>query len=239
MRTIFRICLGVMILLSAGSCSKQATPSATTKKSAKEFDAAAFNYVFVEAIKQKLLGNAGDALNYFEQSVKINPLCDAAYYEMAQIVIANGDLNTGKRYAKKALSMDKENYWYLMMLAGIYYQDHNIDSTIVCYQEAVKYFPDNENLELTLGDLYSENKNYEKAQSIFDSFDREYGVNEKSTVSSIRNYMAEGKYDAALVKAKSLLREYPDEILYNGLLAEIYRGLGENENALDVYEQAA
>ena len=34
-----------------------------------------------------------------------------------------------------------------------------------------------------------------------------------------------------------LLKEYPDEILYNGLLAEIYRGNGQNEKAMEVYDQ--
>jgi Tfp pilus assembly protein PilF len=49
--------------------------------------------------------------------------------------------------------------------------------------------------------------------------------------------MAAEKYDEALVKAQLLLKEYPDEILYNGLLAEIYRGKGENGKALEVYQK--
>ncbi|TAL62800.1 MAG: tetratricopeptide repeat protein, partial [Bacteroidetes bacterium] len=118
---------------------------------------------------------------------------------------------------------------------GMYYQEHNLDSAIIFYENAVKYLPEKEDLQLTLGNLYSENKNYEKAKLIYDSFDRKYGVNEKSTISAIKNLMNEEKFDEALVKAQLLLREYPDEILYNGLLAEIYRGMGENEKALEVY----
>ena len=55
-------------------------------------------------------------------------------------------------------------------------------------------------LQLTLGNLYSENKNYDKAINIFDSFDRKYGVNENSTVSAIRTLISAGKFDEALVK---------------------------------------
>ena len=124
-----------------------------------------------------------------------------------------------------------------MMMAGFYYQEHNLDSAIYFYENAVKYFPDEENLQLTLGSLYSENKNYDKAISIFDSFDRKYGVNENSTVSAIRTLISERKFNEAQEKAELLIREYPDEVLYNGLLAEIYIGKGENEKARDVYNQ--
>ena len=69
--------------------------------------------------------------------------------------------------------------------------------------------------------LYSENKNFEKANTIFESFDKKYGVNETSTLSSIKNLIAEKKYDDALTKILLLLKEHPDEIVYNGILADI------------------
>jgi predicted Zn-dependent protease len=212
--------------------------SSGTKGRLKEnYDAAAFNEVYVEAIKQKLLGNGGDALKYLEQCIKIDPESDAAYFQMAQIVMANGDLKDCKRYLIKALSIDEENMWYLTMLAGLYYQEKNIDSSIIFYEKAVKYFPEKEDLQLNLGNLYSEDKKFDKANSIFESFDNKYGVNETSTLASIKNLIAEHKYDDAMVKTQLLLKEYPDEIQYNGIMADIYRGKGENQKAFDVYNK--
>lgn len=226
-----------LFILYFTSCGRKMYPAKNSGKGDNNYDAAAFNYVYVEALKQKLMGNSGDALNALEQCIKINPQNDAVYYQMAQIVIANGDLKHGKQYAARALSIDQENIWYLTMLAGLYYQDKNLDSAIIYYEKAVKYFPEKENLQLTLGNLYSEDKKFEKANSIFDSFDKKYGVNEKSTLSSIKNLMAEGKYDDALVRTFSLLKEYPDEVLFNGLLADIYQSKGDSEKALEVYNQ--
>ncbi len=223
------------LILSFLSCGKRLAPSETKYLAVNDYDSAAYNELYVEAIKQKLLGNGGDALKYFEQCLKINPESDAAYYEMAQIVIANGDIKSGKEYALKALSVDGDNIWYLTMIAGLYYQEKNLDSSIIYYQKAAKLYPENEDLQLTLGNLYSEDKKYEEANTIFDSFDNKYGVNEKSTLSSIKNRMAEGKLDDALEKTKALLKEFPEEILYNGILAEIYQEKGENGKALEVY----
>lgn len=225
----------VLIGLGFSSCSRKLTASGSDGKSTKKFDVSAYNYVYVEALKQKLMGNSGDALKYLEQCVKINPKSDAAYYEMAQIVIANGDTKNGKKYIAKALSIDEENLWYLTMLAGIYYQEKNLDSAIIYYEKAVKYFPEKENLQLTLGNLYSEDKKYDKANSIFESFDAKYGLNETSTLSSIKNLISEGKFDEALGKILSLLKDNPDEILFRSVLADIYKGKGDFQKARDVY----
>jgi predicted Zn-dependent protease len=226
-----------VIILTLGACTKRVVPAEMSDNSKNGFDAATFDYVYVEALKQKLMGNGGDALKYLEQCILLNPQSDASYYQMAQIVIANGDIKNGKKYVGKALSIDSENIWYLTMLAGLYYQEKNVDSAIIYYEKAVKYFPEEENLKITLGNLYSENKNYDKASLLFDSIDNKYGVNEASTISAVKNLMASGKFDEALIKIETLLKTSPDEILYNGLLADIYRGKGDNEKAMDVYSK--
>jgi tetratricopeptide (TPR) repeat protein len=234
-KKLYTIIVTAVVAVFAISCTSKIAPSVVNDEGKINYDQAKFNYVYVEAIKQKLMGNGGEALNRFEEAVAINPESDAAYYEMAQIVSANGDLANGKKFLKKALSIDDKNIWYLMMMGGFYYQERNLDSAIYYYEHAVKYFPDEENLQLTLGSLYSENKNYDKAISIFDSLDKKYGVNENSTVPAIRTLISAGRFNEAEEKAGLLIKENPDEVLYNGLLAEIYIGKGENEKAGEVY----
>jgi len=229
--------ISAVVLISFASCGRKIAPASDFDKKNRVFDSAAFNYVYVEAIKQKLLGNNGDALKYFEQCIKINPQSDATYYEMAQIVSAGGDGMNAKHYLLKALSIEEQNFWYLMMLSGIYYQEKNLDSTIIYYEKAVNFYPDKENLQLTLGNIYTENKSFDKAKAIFDSIESKYGVNETSTLAAIKSLMTAKKFDDALIKVQILLKEYPNEILYNGLLAEIYRGKGDNDKALQVYKQ--
>jgi tetratricopeptide (TPR) repeat protein len=229
----------ILIVFLSGSiilsCGKNIIPAATG--STKEYDSVKFDYFFIEAVKLKLMGNGGEALKYFEQCLKINPESSASYYQIAQIVTANGDINTGKKYIEKAIETEPENLWYLLMLAGIYYQEQKLDSAIIFYERAVSRYPEREDMKMSLANLYSENRKYDKANSIFNSLDEKYGINESSTVGSIKNLMWEGKYDTALEKTKKLLDEYPDKILYNGLLAEIYRGKAEPQKAMEVYNR--
>jgi len=223
----------ICMIIISGSCEKNITPSLTGR--IKEYDSLAFDRLYVEGIKLKLTGNSGEALKFFEQCLKLNPESDATYYQMAQILMATGDIEAGKKYLKKAYEIEDQNLWYLMMLASTYYQEQKLDSAIIYYEKAIKYYPENTEMKMNLGNLYSENRKFDKANTVFESIDEEYGINKSSTVASVQNLMWAERYGEALDKIKELLEIYPDEILYNGLLAEIYRGLGENNKAMEVY----
>lgn len=224
-----------LALIVIQGCGKKMVPALSVIKQGKAYDSATFDYVYVEALKQKLMGNASDALGYLEHCIKINTASDAAYYQMAQIMAAGGDLNSGKKYIAKALSIEPGNIWYLRMMSSLCYQTNNLDSAIIYYEKAIKNYPENENLKLTLGKLYSENRNYDKAIAIYNTLDTKLDINNTLTVLAVQNLIAAGRFKEAEEKTKLLLKESPDEILYNGLLAEIYQGEGEKEKAMKVY----
>ena len=219
------------------SCNKKTTPSKTGRQIDEKYDTATFEYVFTEAIKQKFLGNPGDALKYLEQCVKINPLSDASYYEMAQIAFMLSDPKNGKKFALKATSINERNIWYLTLIANIYYQEKSIDSAILFYEKAIKYFPENDNVKLNLASIYSAKGQYDKAAEIYNYFEKRYGVNETTSLSIVKNLMNSGEFKKAEEKVKELLEKSPDEIVYNGLLAEIYRSRGDKANAILVYKK--
>lgn len=235
-KLIFLLLIAACIFISV-ECSRKILPDKTNTELKKNYDTAAFNYVYVEGIKQKLMGNSAEALKYFEQCVKINPSSDAVYYQIAQILLNNGDIVNGKIYASKAFNMDAKNLWYLMLLSSLYYQEKNLDSAIFYYEKAVKVYPEKEDLQLALGNLYSENSDFIKAGQVFDNLDKKYGINESSTLSSINMSINNKKYDEALIKAKSLSEKFPDEISYKGLVANIYQYLGNNDKALEIYSE--
>ncbi len=225
----------ILLVLLGWSCERKITPSFTGR--IKEYDSLVFDRIYVEAIKLKLTGNGGEAIKFFEQCIRLNPKSDATYYQIAQILLANGNIESAKKYLKKAQEIDNNNIWYMIMLANIYYQQDNIDSAIIYYEKATKYYPDKTEIKITLGNLYTENKEFGQAEKIFASIDNEYGINRSSTVALVQNLMWNEKYNEALNKINELLKLYPDEILYNGLLAEIYRGLGQNDEAMEVYNR--
>jgi len=216
------------------SCSKKLIPGL---KAGREYDVSAFNYLYVDAIRMKLMGNLGDAMEYFEQCLVLNPESDATYYQMAQIMLTNGDIVNGKKYIRKASEMQPGNLWYNMLLASIYHQQNNLDSAIICYERSVKAYPEKEDLQVNLAKLYSQTRNYDKARNLLNKLDEKYGVNENTTLSLVDNLIAEGKFRDANDKVKQLLALDRDNIAYNGYLAAIYRHEGKPEMAREVYNQ--
>jgi len=185
----------------------------------------------------KLMGNLGDALKYFEQCLILNPESDATYYQMAQIVLTSGDLANGKNYLRKACEIAPGNLWYNMMLASIYNRQNKLDSAIICYERAIKAYPEKEDLQISLAKLYSQNRNYDKARNLLNRLDEKYGVNESTTLSLVENLIAEKKFKDANDKIQQLLVQDPNNIVFNGYLATIYRQEGRPEKAREVYRQ--
>ncbi len=230
--------LGLVLILTGiliFSCQKRIAP-VDSGVLIKPYDTATFDYLYVEAIKQKLSGNNGDALKLLEQCLRINPSSDAANFEMAQIAFSIGDNNAGKKYALKANLLQPGNFWYLMILGSTYLQENNLDSAGIYYDRAARLYPEKENIQLTLANIYSESKKYEKAKLIFENLDKKYGINNVTTVSEIQNLLKEGNFDNAEKKAQMLMNKYPDEILFQGLMAEVYRAKGENGKAEELYK---
>jgi len=226
----------VFILFYSSGCSQKMIPGVSTaKQTGEKFDEASFNYVYAEAMRQKLLGKDAQALELFEKSIELNSKSDAAYYQIAQIVSNNDDNINARNYLKKAIEIQPGNFWYNVMMAGLYYQIKNTDSTIFYYEHALKYYPEKESLLINLANLYTEKGDLENAREILVKLEHKYGVSENTTVPLIRNLMVNGDYTEALKKIKTLLSTDPENLTYNELLSTCYKSMGQDEEALNVY----
>lgn len=235
-KKIKHIILILLILITGIACVSRKV-SITGKEGIKKYNESAFDYLYAEALKQKLLGNSGEAIKYLEQCIKISPANDAAYYQIAQILTGSGDLINAKFYAKKAYSIDCKNIWYMSLLSGLYYQQSDIDSAIIIYEKAIEDYPQKQNLFLTLAGLYNQKKEYSKAVNIYKTLEKKYGVNENTTPGYIESLTYDGKFDEALRKTEELISLYPSGIQYYAILAEIYRHKGDTIKAQDVYNK--
>lgn len=235
---IFKIgAIGVAGLLLIASCARQALPSLEINKNKRQVDSATFDYVYGEALRQKTIGNYSEALKYLEECMELNPVNDAPYYQVALISSNLGDIKRGKKYSIKASELDPENLWYLNLTASLYYQEGNTDSALYYYEKAIKQYPENIDMLLTLASVYSEKGYYDKANEIYEDFEKKYGINERTTIFYIKNLYSSGKYDSAEEKLLILLKDDPENITLNGILAENYRKKGEKEKALEIYNK--
>jgi len=77
------------------------------------------NRTFINANKEKLLGNYQQALNLFYNCVEIDPSHHPSYYEVAKIMARAGKTEDGLKNIKRAIYLHPENIWYQLLHAEI------------------------------------------------------------------------------------------------------------------------
>lgn len=231
-----QISLILLALIAFTACvAKKITEK--EQASISKYDPAAFDYLYGEGLRHKFMGNSGEALMYFEQSRRLNPENDAVLYQIAQVLLNAGNFKNGKIYAKRAYELDKQNIWYSTLLANIYFEENKLDSAIYIYEKTAEIFPNDEQLQIFLANIYSENGDYEKSIEIHQILRQKYGINENMTPAYIKNLILADRFDLAFEETQEAIKLFPDEVIFYALLAEIYGRKGDKIKAAEVYQK--
>lgn len=232
---IFLIMASIMIV----SCqtTKVTYDTDSNEKELKGNDLKNYNYLLSEAIKQKVVGNYGQAIIYFKQCLDINPLSDAAMFELSSIYLYARDYPVALIYARRAYITDSDNLWYQLQLASLYDAMEINDSSILIYEDIVKKHPEKLDLMFRLGNMYSEEKLYDKAINVYDKLEKSVGFQELVSIARVDIYRKAGDNENAENELLRVLEMVPDNVSYQILLAELYYEKGENEKARKKYKE--
>jgi len=124
MRFIKYFCFFILpaVLLSGCASRKSSvdsTPKATQKNARvlSEEETINLKYLFVNANKEKILGNDDKAAELFAQCIRIDGSNHAAMYELAQIYASQKKINDAIFFARSASQIAPSNIWYRLFLA--------------------------------------------------------------------------------------------------------------------------
>jgi len=229
-----------IIILDTG-CSRNIVPVKENKqiKTTQETESAEkiqnFNYLFTEALKQKIFGSYKNAMKYFLECEKIKA-DDAVEYQISGILAISGQGKVAVKYGEMALQKDPGNIWYYYQLASEFQMLGEGDSLVSVYERIVKEFPKRVKDKITLGDLYLNNKQPEKALKVYLEIEGKYGKSLEVEKKIIRAYRENGKYEKALNeigKASDIVGENKELLL---MKADILQNMGNSEEAEKIYE---
>ncbi|HSH52522.1 MAG TPA: tetratricopeptide repeat protein, partial [Bacteroidales bacterium] len=225
MKTKILLLFLITLFVVCSSCSVQKQTKTDIKKITKELDdnkELEYYYVFIEANRKKLLGDLNSALALFYQSLEINPQSSAAMSEIAQINEIIGNYETAIKYAKKAAETEPDNKWFQLKLARLYINEKQYDNAIIVYEKL--YETNKKDLEIpyNLAALYRETNQFSKAIDLYDEIEQKTGVNETLSLTKQRLYEQIGQKNKAYNEIKRLIKHYPNQSQYYGILAEMY-----------------
>ena len=196
-----------------------------------------FEYLFLEALKQKMFGNMQKSIQLLSSCLEIDPNSSAAMYELANIHAANNDFTSASLLLEKAISINSENKWYKQLLAQIYQQQRKFSEAADIYTQLLKDDPDNLELLYTKAILLANAQKFDEAIATYNLMEKKEGINEQISVAKQQLYVTSGNIDGAFDEIEKLIEFNSDEPKYYGLLADLYLSTGDSIKALENYNK--
>ncbi len=196
-----------------------------------------FDYLFSEALKQRMLGNKQNAVQLLSSCLEIDPKSSAAMYELAEIHAANNDFTSATLLLEKAISLNPGNIWYKKLLAQIYQQTRKFDEAAAVFNDLLKNDPENLEYLYSKAMMLSSAQKYPEAIEAFRQLEAKTGVNDQISVEIQELYLQNKQPEKAIQEIEKLIQSNPAEPRYYGLLADLYQTLGDSEKALKNYNK--
>lgn len=193
--------------------------------------------LYMQAIRERELGNLGKSLDLFNQAIKINPEDAAAYYESARVLQAMGRKDESLLLAGKSIELDDSNKWYKMFYANVSKANDNYAAYVSTYEDLISDYPNDLNFLNELAFAYFYTGKYQKAVDTYQKIEGIIGINEPLISQKVQLYDMLGQKDNAIKEYERLIDLNPDEPRNYALLAEYCIKNGMDDKAIEAYEK--
>ncbi len=234
-RTKLNLFLLLYIFLSffaTTATAREIKTKSDTLTSQQKFD---FNYAFIDANRQLMLGNYSVAQGLFLQCLKTDKNSSASYYQLAYIDYSLKDYDNALLYAQKAVQISPKNKWFNFLLSSIYQELNDLDNAIEVYKKLINYYPDNYDLRFEYSSLLALNKQYSKAIKVCNKLESTIGFSEKISMQREKIYLMQNDFKGAYGELNKLIEHFPHETKYYLILADAYVTNNNFDQALKVY----
>lgn len=187
--------------------------------------------VFVDALKEKSIGNNLEALKLFNKAIAEMPTNDAALYEASQLDADLNNYTEALAKAEKAYSLNKANKFYLEHYISILTKAGDLDKAIDVLKEVMNKKTADPVVKMQYAYLLGASKNPKKAIGIFEEMERNGEYNEAIAYEKIKLYLSLNDTKGAENELKKMIKNNPGDSRYLSSLAEFYLKSGNLEEA--------
>lgn len=234
---IFFSCSAVKQVTENKENTQEQTAQKAENPDISEQDQKKFEYLYVEGLKEKSLGNMQKAIQLFSSCLEIDPNSSASMYELAQIHAANNDFTSASLLLEKAISISPENKWYKILLAQIYQQTRRFGEAAQIYDQLLQKEPEDLDFLYRKAILLSNAGEFEEAIDTYSKMEEITGVNEQISVAKQQLFVEQGQVEKAFEEIEKLIEFNPEEPKYYGLMADLFQNQGDSVNAMKYYKK--
>jgi tetratricopeptide (TPR) repeat protein len=203
---------------------------------AAEADKIRFDNLFFEGMKNKTLGRYDDAVDKFEQCLKITPKVADVYFQLSKCYAKMGR-PLELEMLEKALKLDDDNQWYLEAQGEAQKKVRKNIEAANTYKKLTDLFPHNTTYYDEAAEQFVLAGKPADAIALMDKMEERFGISEEIIRRKEELYLYLGRPQKAIEEVKKLSDAMPGNTAYMGMLAELYSITGQYDKAAALFKQ--
>jgi tetratricopeptide (TPR) repeat protein len=213
-------------------CSTSITLYSQTRPSSEQVS---IERRLIDGKKYTLLGEWDKAEGLFRAVLSEDVQNSVACYELSRTLSASGKGSEALTYIQKAIRIDPENEWYLLMEADIHEKTGDLHATMALYDRLIALRPDKGYFYEMQISLCKKTGEQERLLKLLDRYEELRGVNESITRTRFETLDSMGRTEEALATLQKLTEAFPFNTDYKFLSASYAKKIGQEEKAKQYY----
>ncbi|MCX6295178.1 MAG: tetratricopeptide repeat protein [Bacteroidetes bacterium] len=173
----------------------------------------------------------------FSQALKIDPNSAATMYGLAHIYSFQNNKSQALLYSKQAAAIDPKNIWYQLLYISCLKENKMFNEMAAVYERLIKDNPQNFDFYYELANVYLFINKPAEAIKVYNKIEESIGVTEEASMQKLKIYKTGNNFEKAVDEAKKLIKAFPKDAKYYGILGELYQDKGQNEKAFETYSE--
>lgn len=233
----------IAVLLASCSSSQKSTSSAPAapvtkeKRTLTEEERINLQYLFVNANKEKILGNYDKAAELFAQCIRIDGSNYASMFELAQIYREKKKYSEALFFAEGAALGDPTNVWYRLFYADLLVDARKLPEAEKQFQSLYRDYPNRLEFGYNYAGTLLMNGKTQEAIKVYDEIEKKTGITEELIQEKQRLYLRMGNVEKAAGEIEKLIQQQPQEMRYYSMLTDLYQVNEMPEKALETIQR--
>jgi tetratricopeptide (TPR) repeat protein len=190
----------------------------------------------IEGKKYELISDWDKAEAAYRAILDQDPLNGVACYELSRTLMPAGKPREALPFAQKAVRLEADNEWYLLMEADIHEKIGDMYAAMEVYERLIRLRPDQPHFYEVLIDLSRRAGDTERMLRTLDAYETITGVTESVSRLRFETLDELGRTNDALAALERLSEAYPTVLDYKFLVAAYARKIGREDKAVAYYK---
>ena len=196
-----------------------------------------YDAFFLEAMVQRQKGNNDAAFDLLQHCVKLRPEAAEAHYFLAQYYQLMKKDSLAQQYFLKAAELEPDNVTFMETVAHSYINQQDFPKAIKVIERLYEQDKSREELLEMLYELYQQTDDNEKVIETLNRIEAAEGKSERLAYAKSEIYTRMGNKQAAIAEMEALARQYPNDLNYKGMYADLLLRNDEEQKALALYHE--